>query len=941
MNALESWRKKFTTRAGKPAWPGPRPLEEDDPFELLVGRDAHAREFTSAVLDHPLVVLTGDSGIGKTSLLKKKLVPTLEDQRFAPLVCRVWTSTRSADTPGERADPALMVAEEIKHAVDPSIDPPGTMADRFWKDVDDLYDGRAVLILDQFEELVRYQPRLFDDALRWIQKLNRETSIRIVISLRAEYLHRLRPLEAKARPFTMTEYTLRALDTADDAGLVIDSGQIASIDPDGNEVLVPAIEPAVRVALVGAWERDRAVAEIGLLHLQAVLYSLATHVEEVADDGGGYSAVDPLAPQIPVTLVDVTNMEGRLALANAEGAGRGDAPLTLFEYGLREAVKHKLGHCRAACADLGLDPVLVAGTEAIVEGIVPHLSSGGFKLVREEWELAERAIGHECRQLGSRDDARSIYDQLSGWRKDPSKGDLLGKASPEASAWASTVCAFELFRRSVDWAPWDHDEADVSAGPMLGMPPRAVLFEELRRFTFALEWLEASAIVRSSTPSIGRTMISLIHDGFGPALESGAVAAQAKPDATLSRVTVARGEEYDWQHDQSAVPQHAAFRGDGPERPKVLTNLRWRDCTVSASFAHVVFLNCDFRGTRFDQCGFSGVTFVNCLLDNASITECTIYGPVDHPMDGRDAIVALGDKYLPDFSVEVPESTVRMLERYRGLPSTPAWDPEAEAARANGYGASDAPAETTEEAGGPTAGQQAELRYRLYSRTSGIAAIPGFDAVPGITLGPQRSGLTMAGGRLSSLLVRSNTFADGGMLALRHIAGSSLDIVEHRGGHIQIFDSAIRGLTISAPVDPAVERTATTLSVSYTFLANAWFGDGLRGSTDPTQRSSTFETRVHQLLNLNDQDTFTVALIDTPFSGAVNIDEAKGIPRPDFSGGGEDSDLPDENREAAAAIRSDTRSRALRTDYRSRPAQLEIQRLIDAGVMRVDDLLVQ
>jgi len=62
---------------------------------------------------------------------------------------------------------------------------------------------------------------------------------------------------------------------------------------------------------------------------------------------------------------------------------------------------------------------------------------------------------------------------------------------------------------------------------------------------------------------------------------------------------------------------------------------------------------------------------------------------------------------------------------------------------------------------------------------------------------PQHGGLTMYGGRLSSLMVRSGRFRDGGELALRHIAGSSLDITEQGPAKIQIFGSSIRGLSIS------------------------------------------------------------------------------------------------------------------------------------------------
>jgi ABC-type sulfate/molybdate transport systems ATPase subunit len=50
-------------------WPGPRPLVHPEEAYSLIGRERDARDFLSSVKQHRLVVLAGESGVGKSSLL--------------------------------------------------------------------------------------------------------------------------------------------------------------------------------------------------------------------------------------------------------------------------------------------------------------------------------------------------------------------------------------------------------------------------------------------------------------------------------------------------------------------------------------------------------------------------------------------------------------------------------------------------------------------------------------------------------------------------------------------------------------------------------------------------------------------------------------------------------------------------------------------------------
>jgi hypothetical protein len=335
-------------------------------------------------------------------------------------------------------------------------------------------------------------------------------------------------------------------------------------------------------------------------------------------------------------------------------------------------------------------------------------------------------------------------------------------------------------------------------------------------------------------------------------------------------LTAAHGEKYYWQPATTQEPSYAAF--DAGEEFITISNVRWRDCEVSASFQRLVFVNCDLRGSRFEQCAFRGVVFVNCLLDGATFGQCSIFGGVDDRTDVPS--------YLPDFKVPVPMEMVETIARYRGL---------------------DSPVEAA-----------------LYSRTSGIPAVPWRPEFgDGIPWSQQVGGLTMYGGRLSSLMVRDCHFVDGGTLAFRHIAGSSLDVVEQKGGAIDIYDSAIRGFTVTRSVedaDPATQRSDRNdghLSLRFraSVVANTWFGPELHGG------AVFSDCLVWQLLNLSDRQHFDVKLIDgCGFVGLANTSS------PD-----ETSSPLEEFGQEAIQDRLRIVRIALRMDYRSTPARLELE----------------
>src|ERR1700732_440492 len=250
--------------------------------DLLIGRQDDRDRFAHEVLTHQLVILHGESGVGKSSLLNVGLVRDLTERGFQPIVCRNWT--REAGSPDRPEDfVAAKVATELRSlGIGVAEAAPQSMVEQLNAN----YGELAVLVLDQFEELIRHQRPFFKRALDWVVELNSRYDIHVVISLRSAYVHRLKALNAQIRPFSMSTFELEPLTAAEHIRDIMASGnagrfgstaslriQGAGPAPAGRAITLEAIE-----LLLGEWntiqETEFGSADVGLLHLQGALYAL-------------------------------------------------------------------------------------------------------------------------------------------------------------------------------------------------------------------------------------------------------------------------------------------------------------------------------------------------------------------------------------------------------------------------------------------------------------------------------------------------------------------------------------------------------------------------------------------------------------------------------------------------------------------------------------------
>lgn len=881
MNLLRAWRNSFDDIDDCP-WAGPRPQRgrPSGGVQGFHGRGVDAENIAQIIRENSVVVLSGASGVGKTSALYQAVRPQLEDRGWKVMLCDKWSPPRTFDAEDLVAK---QVSGQLPRGVRLGKDRPSLIAQ-----LDRYYPDKSVIVLDQFEELIRYRRGAYHQVLRWIEKTAETSRVRIVISLRVEHEHELKgPGGLRLRAFTDTMHCeLAPITEAKVIKEIIDAGKTST----GH----PAATSGATDLLLEAWEWAHGRSdwsEVGLLHLQATLYSLWHGKKGDVIEGD-----------------DVTRLMDEANIFSADQASA--ETIGLYEYGLSKCVEISMQHCRRACDDAGVDRQLAARSRELIADMTMHLSSGGYKISLDRDELADRLITAtkvldrtRAAENAARTKLAQIVDDAAAGSMETDEGPISFDALtlPDELDWLSVrrpVLFGDAYVGEGKW-PWKLDPEDATGGALLGLRPVESVVEELRSLHFALEWLRTCDLVRVTSTEPGKVMVSLNHDRFAAGLARWRQYLKLGSDEAISRVAAIRGDVLDWSAES------------GPIAGGVVVNVRWADCQITRAFVGTTFVNCDFRGSTFRGCKFDGVSFVNCLLDDVEFLDCTIVGqPGPLPTDLSDEQI----REQPSFLVSAPD-LVPILHRYR---------------------------ETTDNAGD---GDGASLtRTQIFSRTAGVAAVPAAETdVASVACDPQPQpgGLTMYGGFLSSLKVRACSFPDGGTLSLRHVAGTSVEFAELTEANVQVFAAALRGLTVTLPIselrgsakddeDSAVEaprgdaeqivEAPFHLDLRDSRIINAWFGPGIAGDAEFTN------CLVWQVFNGSGK--FNVTLPNSPLMGAVNIQQTDGLVPFEIVEGVQYKDLLVETIDGLEQLVLDA---STLIDYRRRPAKYELSRRSESG----------
>ncbi len=791
-------------------WPGPWTLEKERSRQLI-GREDDIDELVYLIRERNLTVLSGDSGVGKSSLLIAGLIPALQEDGYKTFVCRDWKDQRS-DVERARGLDGLSHFLTGKFADDLErlgidVPDPEMLVSQLNAD----YGSDVVLILDQFEEVIRQQPLLFADLCTWVEAIVRDTRLRVLISLRSEYAHHLRDLDVGA--YRREDQAIPAIRDVATVSEIVTSGVMPSA------IGGQSITPEAAALLVQQWVDAGAHqprSRIRLLHLQALLYSLWAQLPEAAT----------ITEEVAATFLAEAQGRARRHLQPKAGVeltkelSDRDLAIGVFDWALANVVGVHVRLCTQLFDEIRTerfdDHTLQEGVVNALVRLAEHLSSGGYKVDQEEIHLAELVLAGELRTLGFLDEADGDENpEADALRLIRGFAALTGSKTFDWAAAPTRDLMTELEAADPGTTRLSFRRRGISAGALLGMPPQMVLIEECRRFFIALEWLRVGALIRTSPSDEGRNFVALSHDGFGRGLNEWADANDSRPETALYAITASFGRAFNWpdarQEDPEANPLYSRDNG----RPRLYVNLSWRSCRVIGTKAsnivirNVVFMNCDFRGTTFQHCTLQGVAFINCLMDGVQFEDCRILGRATALENAAPA--STPERELPSFVWEDQDDVVAMLNHYR-------------------------------EAAPPTA-------TMLFSETSGrsVRTVEIVDSRPDddefrvtrdeitAVAETQKGGLVLFGGRLSSLAFYRCDFEQQSEVSLRYVAGTSLDFFEHEGGRVELYDVALRGVTISPPITASLEG-AEPIHVEFeavdSHLENVWFSSGLEGTAE-------------------------------------------------------------------------------------------------------------
>lgn len=198
---------------------GPRSFEREDQKKFF-GRDREAKTLLSLVLSQRLVLFYAQSGAGKSSLLKARLIPDLEEEGFSVLpIGRVGfdmreTNQDSDNVSANNGDVKNIFISNLLLNLDPEAPPrdlaPYTLAnylkthhaastEAILTEADTFLRQRSarVLIIDQFEEIVTTHLERWEERraffVQLAQALREDSRLWVVLTLREDHVAALDP----------------------------------------------------------------------------------------------------------------------------------------------------------------------------------------------------------------------------------------------------------------------------------------------------------------------------------------------------------------------------------------------------------------------------------------------------------------------------------------------------------------------------------------------------------------------------------------------------------------------------------------------------------------------------------------------------------------------------------------------------------------------------
>jgi len=202
---------------------GLRPFERDEQ-SIFFGRDREAGFLRDKIFSARLTLVYAPSGVGKSSILRTLVGPALEEQNAWVKYFDNWSGEDPCTSLKLRL---IKFASElgirdldvgVQNGSAPNTGKPAPTLTEIVTRMAMVDDRTAILILDQFEEFLVAHGKQLDPLRQELSALVRATGldVRVVLSLRQEFLAALEPFRSKVLNIFQSTYLL---DSLDDRGL--------------------------------------------------------------------------------------------------------------------------------------------------------------------------------------------------------------------------------------------------------------------------------------------------------------------------------------------------------------------------------------------------------------------------------------------------------------------------------------------------------------------------------------------------------------------------------------------------------------------------------------------------------------------------------------------------------------------------------------------------
>ncbi|HEX4959356.1 MAG TPA: pentapeptide repeat-containing protein [Thermoanaerobaculia bacterium] len=619
-------------------WPGPVPYTESD-AEQFLGRSEEIKQLLNLMDRQQLNILIALSGVGKSSLLQAGLVPALRYMRedtgdFGPaLLVREWGEWAGLS----ESSPSVLLIHAIANCIQRlAEDGAPSGGDQFEKDIKALLQvqvphpspelvrqdpgfalralvdyvrqlcaatGGLVLIIDQAEEFLGSglpgpdQEREYG-VLRIIGTLfNKEKSLKLLISLREEYLGRISLLRREVEGLDKRIFRLEPMPQGTVREVLLQTPSLTA-----NKVAFAGdrvIDTLLRW-LGQAGDASAAVdgqVSVDLLRLQALLTEVFREAQKNASAAGIVIDED--------TLSDFKRqLEKKL--------NREISPKELARHALENYVERLLQEAEVEIPPAGPGRRLL---KRVLVRMAPWLSSpGGFKRHVPENELVVNAIRDDLDILGLKsrlEEVRSAVVVLfENWR--PSESVEISCKAITSSNLRGRQDLLEQFKVEFETT----DESYLSGEALLHGWSTFTAATMLVRAAFeVLRLLCAHRVLKFSQ---GNTFsYELMHDGFGHALFEWAERERTALADTLAAVVSRRGETFRWRALAGEKLKRISWLGCNLNET-VIQNVRFESCTLKGT----ILTDCSLENCVFDDCDLRGAVFVRGTWKNVIIRSC-------------------------------------------------------------------------------------------------------------------------------------------------------------------------------------------------------------------------------------------------------------------------------------------------------------------------------